>query len=132
MFTTPSLLSALLRQSYLDKLPSLRHVVSGGEVLTPELKDNFFKNCAAQLYNVYGPTEAAIFATCGLCDENANETSVSIGRAITPATIEILGPLKGFRQIHPDTKASVFIGLAMSRVLRPTVKFTTSGALISR
>jgi hypothetical protein len=102
------------------------------EVLTPELKDNFFKNCAAQLYNVYGPTEAAIFAACGLCDENANETSVSIGRAITPATIEILGPLKGFRQIHPDTKASVFIGLAMSRVLRPTVKFTTSGALISR
>jgi amino acid adenylation domain-containing protein len=108
MFTTPSLLSALLPQSYLDELPSLRHVVSGGEVLTPELKNNFLKNCTAQLHNVYGPTEAAIFATCGLCDENANETSVSIGRAITPATIEILGP--DLTPVANGEAGEVFIG----------------------
>ncbi len=58
IFLNPSLL-----QVFLDELPpggctSLRWVLSGGEPLTPRLRDTFYAKLGARLVNGYGPTEA--------------------------------------------------------------------------
>ncbi len=58
IFLNPSLL-----QVFLDELPpggctSLRWVLSGGEALTPRLRDAFYAKLGARLVNGYGPTEA--------------------------------------------------------------------------
>ena len=45
----------------------LRVACSGGEVLSPELAARYLSGTQARLFNVYGPTEACIFATAWPC-----------------------------------------------------------------
>lgn len=68
----------------------LRMVCSGGEILPPELAQRFAEATSAQLYNVYGPTETAIFATAWPCRKSTLESSLAVGQPISESRIYIL------------------------------------------
>jgi amino acid adenylation domain-containing protein len=68
----------------------LRVACCGGEVLAPELANRFLRETGARLYNVYGPTETAIFATAWPCQAQAEATPLPIGWAIDDTRIHVL------------------------------------------
>ncbi|MCV2370919.1 non-ribosomal peptide synthetase [Roseateles oligotrophus] len=81
----------------------LRVACCGGEVLTPALAARFMRETGAQLYNVYGPTEATIFATAWDCSADVQDSKQSqssqdqcqdlpLGRPIDDCRIYVLGP----------------------------------------
>lgn len=82
-------------QGLLASLPEggktrLRNVCCGGEVLAPDLAQRFVATTGANLFNVYGPTETAIFATAWPCRDEISSDSLPIGRAIAGARVYIL------------------------------------------
>ena len=68
----------------------LRVACCGGEVLPPELAKRFLTQTDARLYNVYGPTETAIFATAWECRPSSAEPVLPIGSAIDDTRIYVL------------------------------------------
>jgi amino acid adenylation domain-containing protein len=73
----------------------LRVACCGGEVLTPELAARFGRETCAQLFNVYGPTEATIFATAWDCSSDTPigpGADLPLGRPIDDSRIYVLGP----------------------------------------
>ena len=88
MQTTPSKMHAFL-QGITDAacLRQLRCIVLGGESLEPSLVEKLQTMTSAQLYNVYGPTEATVWATCAKVD-SAND--ITIGKPLANTQIYIL------------------------------------------
>lgn len=84
--TLSRFLDAMDRQSGLK----LRVACCGGEVLPPDLAARFLVETGAQLYNVYGPTEAAIFATAWKCALDSGSAALPIGRPIDDTRIYVL------------------------------------------
>jgi amino acid adenylation domain-containing protein len=78
---TPSLMQVLIEAAV--PTPSLTHVILGGEAVEPDLvrriRDRF---PAAQLYNLYGPTEVTIDAVGGPIDSLLTNDSVPLGRPL--------------------------------------------------
>ncbi|WP_206047127.1 non-ribosomal peptide synthetase, partial [Noviherbaspirillum denitrificans] len=68
----------------------LRVACCGGEVLPPELANRYLRMTGARLYNVYGPTEAAIFATAWECKFQSAHTALPVGRPIDNTRIYVL------------------------------------------
>ena len=68
----------------------LRVACCGGEVLPPDLAQRFLTQTDARLYNVYGPTETAIFATAWECRPSFVESVLPIGSAIDDTRIYVL------------------------------------------
>lgn len=87
--TIPSLLSELLDDPRIGNCRSLRRIFSGGEPLTPGLRDRVQRCLDAELCNLYGPTEATIDATYYRCGSDRSEP-VPIGRPIANTRIYIL------------------------------------------
>lgn len=86
----PSLMRAFLEQKTLPYLSSLRHVMCGGEALTPKLVSLFRERLLAELCNSYGPTEASIGVTRWVCRPDETRESVPIGYAIDNVELYIL------------------------------------------
>jgi acyl carrier protein len=85
----PTMLQLMLEEPELETCDSLRHVFAGGEALTFELKEQFFRRLSgAQLINLYGPTEATIDATYYSCERG--NTVVPIGRPVSNTTTYVL------------------------------------------
>lgn len=76
----PSMLEALLDESGFSSSLYLRRVTSGGEPLSPRLRDRFFAQMDAELHNIYGPTEATIGTTSWTCSREDPAETVPIGR----------------------------------------------------
>ncbi|MCV2352100.1 non-ribosomal peptide synthetase [Paucibacter sp. Y2R2-4] len=86
----PGLLAGWRGRSEEPGAPALKLRVAccGGDVLTPTLADRFMRETGAQLYNVYGPTEATIFASAWACQ------SLHTGPTLLPALdpgVQVLG-----------------------------------------
>lgn len=78
---TPSLLaSAALRP-----LPQLDCVIACGEPCPPELVDDWAPG--RRFFNVYGPTEATVYATAALCEAGAQ---ITIGKALAHVRTHVL------------------------------------------
>ncbi|GAB2838576.1 hypothetical protein GCM10027277_01830 [Pseudoduganella ginsengisoli] len=82
-------------QRYLDGCAGvqglkLRVACCGGEVLSPALARRFVNETGARLFNVYGPTEASIFATAWECQGSGDDTPLPIGRPIDDTRIYVL------------------------------------------
>lgn len=87
----PSMLRELLKQEELKKCNSLRQIFSGGELLTPEIKQAFFKTLNIELHNLYGPTEATIEVTSHTCKNIPGDIGFNIiGKPIDNTQIYIL------------------------------------------
>lgn len=72
----------------------LRVACCGGEVLSPQLAARWRRLTGAQLWNVYGPTEACIFATAWACREadesDAQPLPLPIGSPVDDARVYVL------------------------------------------
>ena len=99
MAFVPSTLSRFLDAAAHRPGLKLRVACCGGEVLPPELVNRFLAGTQARLYNVYGPTETAIFATAWECQAQAAGASplpfalpapLPIGSAIDDTRIYVL------------------------------------------
>jgi nonribosomal peptide synthetase DhbF len=89
----PSMLEAFLREPDVDRCTSLRHVIAGGEALSPSLRNRFLDTLpATRLHNLYGPTEAAIGVTSWECRRDDDAGSVPIGFPIANARVYVLDP----------------------------------------
>ena len=87
----PTMLRALLAERDISDCRSLRRVFCGGEVVTIDLQERFFSLFPeAELYNFYGPTEAAIDVTCWRCERESDEGFVPIGRPLPNVRLYVL------------------------------------------
>jgi amino acid adenylation domain-containing protein len=87
----PTLLRMLLDQPAFAACTSLTRVYCGGEALAVELRDRFYRTAvgaAAELINLYGPTETCIDATYHAC--RRDDAGMSIGRPIANTAIYLL------------------------------------------
>ena len=68
----------------------LRVACCGGEVLPPDLARRFIAETGARLYNVYGPTETAIFATAWPCLNLPGDAALPVGFPVAESRIYVL------------------------------------------
>ncbi len=78
----PSMLAAFLAEDGVETCTSLRQVFSGGEALTPELRDRALARLPAAFDNEYGPTETSVDSTRWVCAPGQDPRRVPIGRPI--------------------------------------------------
>ena len=88
----PAVLKAVLEEEGIERCDSLRCLFVGGDVLTPETARLHKQKLKAQLFNIYGPAETAIWVTSYRCDGNETGSTVSIGRPLRNCRIYILDP----------------------------------------
>ena len=86
----PSSLAGLLAGLQKHPVPSLRVACCGGEVLTPALSNRFLAETGAALFNVYGPTEACIFASAWPCEPWPETEALPLGPAVDDTRIYVL------------------------------------------
>ena len=84
------MLRILLEHDDIAQCGSLRRVISGGEALTPDLMERFFKSLSADLYNDYGPTETSIAVTTWKCARDYSRGIIPIGRPLSQVKLYIL------------------------------------------
>jgi amino acid adenylation domain-containing protein len=89
----PSQLDLLLEEPRFTASRSLRRVLCGGEVMSAELQQRYFERCAAELHNVYGPTEATIGSSCWACRRDDERERIPIGRPLANVRTYVLDPL---------------------------------------
>ena len=90
MAFVPSTLSGFLDAAARRSGLRLRVACCGGEVLSPELVARYLEGTSARLFNVYGPTEACIFATAWPCSPTPAGQVLPIGTPVGDTTIRIL------------------------------------------
>jgi amino acid adenylation domain-containing protein len=86
----PSILRAMLADPAIAQCGALRRVSCGGEVLPYEVVQRFWATLVAELWNEYGPAEAAITTTAFHCERASSGPPVPIGRPIANVTIHIV------------------------------------------
>ena len=86
----PSILRAMLAEPAIALCTALRRVSCGGEVLPYEVVQRFWATLDAELWNEYGPAEAAITTTAFHCERATSGPPVPIGRPIANVTIHIV------------------------------------------
>lgn len=82
----------LLVDEYLEELRSLKHILTGGDILSvPHVKRALRALGPGVLINGYGPTENTTFTCCyPINDEHAIQARISIGKPINNTTVHIL------------------------------------------
>lgn len=68
----------------------LRVACCGGEVLPPALAERWLRLTRAQLWNVYGPTEACIFASAWACRPDDPASVLPIGAPVDDTRLYVL------------------------------------------
>ena len=104
----PSMLETFLREPGVERCTSLRHVIVGGEALTPGLRDRFLATLPETgLHNLYGPTEASIGVTSWDCRPGDEGRSMPIGHPIANTRVYVLGPYA--EQLPPGVPGEICI-----------------------
>jgi amino acid adenylation domain-containing protein len=88
----PAVLELLLEGGWLAGCPRLRWILCGGEALPPALMRRCLAASGAELYNVYGPTEATVTATGWACRAGGAPGPVPIGRPVANLRAYVLDP----------------------------------------
>ncbi len=121
MFLTTGLFS-----QYIDALAGvfvqLRYLITGGDVLEPELVKRVLRNSPPQhLLNAYGPTESTTFATTYAIETIDEETKIiPIGRPISNTQVYVLN--SALQPVPVGVAAEIFIGgagVALGYLNRP-------------
>ncbi len=87
----PSMLRAFLEAPGVgEACAGVRRVIASGEALDPDLVTTFKESLAADLFNHYGPTEAAVDVTTWLCDPVRDHRTVPIGRPTDNTQLYVL------------------------------------------
>ncbi|MEV2193200.1 amino acid adenylation domain-containing protein [Streptomyces phaeochromogenes] len=80
----------LLTRDPAERYDGLRQMLTGGEVLGPELVKRFHARSTASLTNIYGPSECTIYCTAWVLPRDPDLDTVLIGPAIQDAELWIL------------------------------------------
>lgn len=104
----PSMLGAFLNAIDYTRCRSLRRVICNGEVLSKTLQTLFYQRSKAQLFNVYGPTEATVNVTAWLCSQEQETVSVPIGIPVANCQIYILDEY--FQPVPKGVVGELYIG----------------------
>ncbi|HSF39994.1 MAG TPA: amino acid adenylation domain-containing protein, partial [Thermoanaerobaculia bacterium] len=86
----PSMLAAFLAEEGVEACTSLRQVFSGGEALTPELRDRALARLPGAFDNEYGPTETSVDSTRWACAPGQDPRRVPIGRPISNTQVYVV------------------------------------------
>jgi len=81
----PALLSEFVQAAdpdTIEKMSSLRHIVSGGDKLTKKIISDLCSKFSAKLYNSYGPTENTIDSTNWTAHADIPDGKVPIGKPV--------------------------------------------------
>jgi FkbM family methyltransferase len=104
---TPSMASMLATQpGALDALRSVRQLLLGGEALPAALAAHLSEELAAEIHNMYGPTETTIWSATQLLAKDGG--SVPIGRPIANTQIYILD--RHLQPVPVNVPGELFIG----------------------
>ena len=103
--TTPSRYNILLNSNNYKFLENVKDILVGGEVLGEVLLSKMRSVTKANIYNMYGPTETAVWSTI----KNVTETNeITIGKPIINTQIYILD--KNKKLLPPDIPGELYIG----------------------
>ena len=91
---TPSRMQTfMLNKNYLDFIKNASYILIGGEPFPSSLLDNLKEISTAKIYNMYGPTETAVWSTL----KNLTDTNeITIGKPIINTQVYILD-----KNLHP-------------------------------
>ncbi|MEE8524221.1 MAG: amino acid adenylation domain-containing protein, partial [Thermoanaerobaculia bacterium] len=110
----PSLLRQLLAREEFAACTSLRLLFAGGEALPPAVAESFRARLpAAELCNIYGPTEGSIDATCWRCRSETYGNRVPIGPAIDGKRLYVLDP--NLRPVPAGVAGELYLGGGLAR-----------------
>ncbi|MGE5825555.1 MAG: non-ribosomal peptide synthetase, partial [Bacteroidota bacterium] len=87
---TPGLLASLLDTEGFRQCKSLRFLLCGAEALSADLADRFHDQSAAELINLYGPTETTISSTFMRVRAGMSKSRVPIGRPIANTKVVVV------------------------------------------
>jgi amino acid adenylation domain-containing protein len=104
----PSLLALLVDDKSFTACPTLRRVFCGGEAMPSGLMERFIDRSDAELVNVYGPTEATVWATAWVCRRSERAEMPPIGRPLDNVRCYVLDA--GCRPVPVGTVGELFIG----------------------
>ena len=105
--SVPSVVKLLLQHNEFELCTSLTFVFLGGEVLTPQLQNAFFKKSKARLINIYGPTEASVSVLHWECKPKFNQKFIPIGFPIAGMSIYILD--EQLKEVQKGEIGEIFI-----------------------
>jgi acyl-coenzyme A synthetase/AMP-(fatty) acid ligase/acyl carrier protein len=91
-----------------ERYDRLRRVLAGGEALTPELVRRFHARSTAELHNMYGPSECAIYSTAWECPRDPDLARVLIGGPVDGAELWVLDEDR--QPVPPGTAGELYIG----------------------
>ncbi|MFT4296636.1 MAG: amino acid adenylation domain-containing protein, partial [Micropruina sp.] len=102
------LLDAVRTGSRRTALAGLRHIFCGGEAVTRDIVEQFFAlDLGCSLENVYGPTEASMWATCGTVTAQDETAIAPIGRPLNDYRVYVLGA--GDVLLGPDLPGEICV-----------------------
>lgn len=90
MAFVPSTLQRFTEAAARQPTLKLRVACCGGDVLPPALAERFRRATGARLFNVYGPTEACIFATAWPCSDADDDAPLPVGRPVDDSRVHVL------------------------------------------
>ncbi|MDQ1265706.1 MAG: Amino acid adenylation protein, partial [Bacteroidota bacterium] len=104
----PSALKMFADSGELPKCSSIRMLFSGGEKLSRGLMKQVFNQYTGEFFNIYGPTEATIYASYWRCDPNYEQPNLPIGKPIYNTKIYILA--QNLKPLPPGIAGELYIG----------------------
>lgn len=87
---TPSRLKPVVQYGKKEDFANVKNILVGGEPLTDEVLKLVQEKTNAKIYNMYGPTETAVWSSIG---DMTNETDITIGEPISNTTFYVLNSL---------------------------------------
>ncbi len=115
---TPSRLQmCLVTEEFVAVLPQIKVLFSCGEVLTRQLLDRLKAAGAEKIFNLYGPTETAVYIT-GI--DMTHRDKIVVGKAFTNCRLYVLD--ENLRPVMPMARGELYIGgecLSRGYVNRP-------------
>jgi amino acid adenylation domain-containing protein len=104
----PTFLSLLLDSGQLGTCTSLRHCFCGGEAMSPELVRRFEATHAAQLHNMYGPTEVTITSLSYSVPRGSSSPVIPIGKPA--ANVKAFVFDNKLQQVPPGAPGELYLG----------------------
>lgn len=104
----PSMLSVFLEEKGLRNCTTLKQIYASGEAISDALQKRFYEQFEIPLYNLFGPTEAAVEVTCWECKPTRENAVVPIGKPANNVQLYILN--ENFKAVPQGTPGELFIG----------------------